>query len=165
MLTIWTVGMAIGAMAISKRVPRTAIATAGLVGAGIQGAALALPAALLSVPFFFACMFVGGTAHGVKNVMFRSLIHLRVPGEAHGQAFSTYNGVRNAAELGAFAVGGALVAAVGARGTLVYAGGISAAIAVAGLAVYRRMRLASPLSETEAEGAGGEALARAPGAD
>ena len=46
--------------------------------------------------------------------MFRSLIHVRVPDELHGRAFAAYNGIRNAAELGAFAAGGVLVAAIGA---------------------------------------------------
>ena len=65
-----------------------------------------------------ACSSVGGLAHGLKNVMFRSLIHERAPERLHGRAFAAYNGIRNAAELGAFAAGGVLVAAIGARGTL-----------------------------------------------
>ena len=52
--------------------------------------------------------------------MFRSLIHVRVPDELHGRAFA-YNGIRNAAELGALAAGGVLVAAIGACGTVAYA--------------------------------------------
>ena len=67
-----------------------------------------------------------GSAHGVKNVMFRSLIHVRVPERLHGRAFAAYNGIRNGAELGAFAAGGLLVAAIGPAGTLAYAGGLSA---------------------------------------
>ena len=51
--------------------------------------------------FFLACSFVGGLGHGVKNVMFRSLIHVRVPDRLHGRAFAAYNGIRNGAELGA----------------------------------------------------------------
>jgi hypothetical protein len=30
-------------------------------------------------------------AHGLKNVMFRSLIHVRVPDDLHGRAFAAYN--------------------------------------------------------------------------
>ena len=75
----------------------------------MQGLGLALPALWLSFAFFLVCSFVGGLAHGLKNVMFRSLIHVRVPDELHGRAFAAYNGIRNAAELGAFAAGGVLV--------------------------------------------------------
>ncbi|HEX7059314.1 MAG TPA: MFS transporter [Solirubrobacterales bacterium] len=139
MLSIWTVGMALGAMLLSKRVAAAAVGAVGLAAAATQGAALALPALWLSFAFFLACSFMGGLAHGLKNVMFRSLIHVRVPDELHGRAFAAYNGIRNSAELGAFAAGGVLVAAIGARGTLAYAGGLSALAGVAGLLALARM--------------------------
>jgi hypothetical protein len=86
-------------------------------------------------------MFMGGLAHGVKNVLFRSLIHLRVPDSLHGRAFAAYNGIRNSAELAAFAAGGLLIAAIGARGTVAYAGGLAAAVGLAGLiAMLRQFR-------------------------
>jgi Na+/melibiose symporter-like transporter len=139
MLSIWTAGMALGAMLLSRRVAVGAVAAAGLVAAATQGAALALPALWLSFAFFLACSFAGGVAHGLKNVMFRSLIHVRVPDELHGRAFAAYNGIRNTAELGAFAAGGLLVAAIGARGTLAYAGGLSALAGVIGVLALLRM--------------------------
>ena len=140
MLSIWTAGMALGAMLLSRRVAAGAIAVAGLLAATVQGAALALPALWLSFAFYLACSFVGGLGHGLKNVMFRSLIHIRVPDHLHGRAFAAYNGIRNTAELGAFAAGGLLVAAIGARGTLAYAGGLSAAVGLIGLLALARLR-------------------------
>ncbi len=139
MLSIWTVGMALGAMLISRRVAPIAVAAAGLVAAATQGIALALPALWLSFAFFLACSLLGGLAHGLKNVMFRSLIHVRVPDHLHGRAFAAYNGIRNTAELGAFAAGGLLVATIGARGTLAYAGGLSALAGALGLLALLRM--------------------------
>lgn len=139
MLSIWTVGMALGAMLLSKRVAAVAVGAVGLAAAATQGAALALPAIWLSFAFFLACSFLGGLAHGLKNVMFRSLIHVRVPEQLHGRAFAAYNGIRNTAELGAFAAGGVLVAAIGARGTLAYAGGLSALAGAIGLLALARM--------------------------
>ncbi len=138
MLSVWTIGMALGALLLSARVAAYALATIGLAAAATQGLALALPALWLSFAFFLACSFMGGVAHGLKNVMFRSLIHLRVPPELHGRAFAAYNGIRNSAELGAFAAGGVLVAAIGARGTLAFAGGLSALAGAAGLLVLIR---------------------------
>jgi hypothetical protein len=79
------------------------------------------------------CYFAGGLGHGLKNVAFRTLIHERVPAAGHGRAFAAYNGIRNGAELAALAAGGLLVATVGARGTLVIAGGVAALAGVAGL--------------------------------
>ena len=57
----------------------------------------------------------GGVAHGVKNVLLRTLIHERVPEALRGRAFAAYNGARNGAELGALALGGVVVGAFGAR--------------------------------------------------
>jgi predicted MFS family arabinose efflux permease len=137
-LSLWTVGMALGALLLSPRVAAGAVAATGLLAAAVQGMGLALPALWLSFGFFLACSFVGGAAHGVKNVMFRSLIHVRVPEHLHGRAFAAYNGIRNSAELGAFAAGGVLVAAIGARGTVAYAGGLSALVGLIGLLVLVR---------------------------
>lgn len=139
MLSIWTIGMALGAMLLSRRVAAAAVAAVGLVAAATQGLALALPALWLSFGFFLACSLIGGVAHGLKNVMFRSLIHFQVPDSLHGRAFAAYNGIRNTAELGAFAAGGVLVAAIGARGTLAYAGGLSALAGLAGVLALLRM--------------------------
>jgi Major Facilitator Superfamily len=139
MLSIWTVGMALGALLLSPRVIPGAVAATGLAAVAVQGSALALPALWLSFTFFLACSFMGGLAHGLKNVMFRSLIHVRVPDRLHGRAFAAYNGIRNAAELGAFAAGGLLVVAIGARGTLAYAGGLSALAGLIGVLALLRM--------------------------
>ena len=84
-------------------------------------------------------MYIGGLAHGVKNDMFRSMIHVRVPDSVHGRAFAAYNGIRNSAELAAFAAGGLLIAGLGARGTVAYAGGLAAIVGLAGLAAMLRM--------------------------
>jgi hypothetical protein len=138
-LSIWTLGMAVGAMLLSRRVAGAAVAAVGLGAVAVQGTGLALPAIWLSFAFLLFCGFVGGTAHGVKNVMFRSLIHVRVPDNLHGRAFAAYNGIRNTAELGAFAAGGALVALIGARGTVAYAGGLSALAGVIGVLALLRM--------------------------
>lgn len=138
-LSIWTAGMASGALLLSPRVAAGGVAATGLAAVAVQGAGLALPALWLSFGFFIACGFMGGAAHGLKNVMFRSLIHVRVPERLHGRAFAAYNGIRNAAELGAFAAGGLLVVAIGARGTLAYAGGLSALAGLIGLLALLRM--------------------------
>jgi MFS transporter len=165
MLSIWTVGMALGALLVSPRVAAGAVAAAGLSAVAIQGSALALPAIWLSFGFFLACSFMGGVAHGLKNVMFRSLIHVRVPDHLHGRAFAAYNGIRNSAELGSFAAGGFLVVAIGARGTLAYAGGLSALAGLVGLLsllrMYRGWVPAGPVGP--ARGQGGSAEPPGPG--
>lgn len=148
MFSVWTVGMALGALLLSRRVATATLAAAGLIAATIQGASLALPALWLSFAFYLACALVGGTAHGVKNVMYRSLIHTRVPESLHGRAFAAYNAIRNTAELGAFAAGGFLVATVGPRGTLAYAGGLSALAGFVGLLALLRLKQEAAATET-----------------
>ncbi len=138
-LSIWTVGMAVGALLLSARVAVGAAAATGLAAVAVQGTGLALPALWPSFAFFLACSFMGGLAHGLKNVMFRTLIHVRVPGRLHGRVFAAYNGIRNSAEVGAFAAGGLLVTAIGPRGTLAYAGGLSTLAGLLGLLVLLRM--------------------------
>jgi MFS family permease len=128
LLTSWTLGMAAGSAALAHRVPAPRLAAAALVavvlqGAGIAGAALSPVLWMALVGFSF-----GGVAHGVKNVLLRTLIHERVPDALRGRAFAAYNGARNGAELGALALGGLVVGAFGARPALLAAGVGPAAI-------------------------------------
>jgi MFS family permease len=122
LLTSWTLGMAAGSGALAHRVPRATAALAALFavvlqGAGIAGAALSPVLSMALIGFA-----LGGVAHGVKNVLLRTLIHERVPESLRGRAFAAYNGARNGAELGALAIGGIVVAAFGARPALLLAG-------------------------------------------
>jgi MFS family permease len=128
LITGWTFGMAVGAAGVAHRVPRSGPAAGALVaivaqGLGIAGAAVSpvLGTALLGFAF-------GGVAHGVKNVLLRTVIHERVPEALRGRAFATYNGARNGAELMALAVGGLVVGAFGARAGLLASGLVPAAI-------------------------------------
>jgi Na+/melibiose symporter-like transporter len=149
----WTIGMILGALVISKRVPAHLLVAAAFVAVAVQGAGKALTPLWLVFGFMLVCYFVGGVGHGVKNVMFRTLIHERVPTRLHGRAFAAYNGIRNAAELGALALGGVLVAALGARWTLLLAGGIAALAGLAGLAALPRVSERSSVEEPPATAA------------
>jgi hypothetical protein len=114
-------GMVVGAMGIAPRV-RIPLAVAGLLALALQGAGVAASALVAVLPWVVAGFFLGGIAHGVKNVLLRTLIQQRVPAESHGRAFAAYNAARNSAELGALAAGGALVGVLGAQTALLLAG-------------------------------------------
>ena len=149
--TSWFVGMALGGLVLSRRVRGGALAGAALVAIVVQSLGLALPTIWISFAFALALYVVGGTAHGTKNVLLRTLLHQRVPARLHGRAFAAYNGLRNGAEMVALLLGGALVVALGARWTLFLAGALPALAGLAGLAVYRRTRAAhAPAPTTEA---------------
>jgi uncharacterized RDD family membrane protein YckC len=112
-----------------------ALAAVVLQGLGITGAAVspALGAALIGFSF-------GGIAHGVKNVLLRTLIHDRVPDALRGRAFAAYNGARNGAELGALVLGSIVVSALGARAALLVAGLGPAAIGATSLVLLLKHR-------------------------
>jgi MFS family permease len=122
LLTSWTLGMAAGSAGLAHRVGRTRLAVGGLVAVVVQGIGIA-GGAVSSVLWMALIGFsLGGVAHGVKNVLLRTLIHERVPEALRGRAFAAYNGARNGAELGALVLGGIAVGAVGARAALLVAG-------------------------------------------
>ena len=138
-LTGWTVGMLLAANFLAPRIPVASFAVAACAAVAVQGFGKALAPIWLVFWFMVVCYVIGGAGHGVKNVAF----HEGVPADRHGRAFAAYNGLRNSAELVALAAGGALVAALGARGTLVIAGGVSAAAGLAGLAALRHRAFAA----------------------
>jgi hypothetical protein len=135
--------MVLGATLLPRRFGSGVLAAGALVAIIVQGLGLAGPAVWLVPLLAFVFFFVGGTAHGTKNVLIRTLIHERVPSSLHGRAFAAYNGLRNAAELVALVAGGLLVTAIGARWTMLLAGAIPA---VAGLVAFgiARWRLVEP---------------------
>jgi MFS family permease len=94
----------------------------------------------------------GGVAHGAKNVLLRTLIHERVPESLRGRAFAAYNGARNGAELGALALGALLVAAIGARGSLLVAGLGPALIGAFCLRLLVTRRRGAAITTTNNEG-------------
>lgn len=150
LLSSWTAGMVLGATLLPRRISQSALGVGAVVAIVAQGAGLAAPTIWLVPALAFAFFFAGGAAHGTKNVLIRTLIHERVPGSLHGRAFAAYNGLRNAAELVALAAGGLLVAAVGARGTMLLAGVVPIVAGVVALVAARRRLAAVPVPEAAA---------------
>jgi MFS family permease len=133
LVSAWTVGMLAGAAGLARLVPRPwqaagALAAVAVQGAGLLGAAVGATLTLALIGFA-----IGGVAHGVKNVLLRTLIHERVPEEMRGRAFAAYNAARNGAELCALAAGGVVVGVAGSQVALALAGAIPLGIALAAL--------------------------------
>jgi hypothetical protein len=143
-------GMVIGSTLVASRVPAAAYATAALGAMALQGAGLALPTLWLVLPFAPGAYLVGGIGHGTKNVVVRTLIHARVSDELRGRAWAAYSAGRNAAELLALVGGGLLVAAIGARWTLLAAGALPVLAASVALAQATRRRASPAASLTSA---------------
>jgi MFS family permease len=145
LLTCWTLGMALGATLLPRRVAPGMLAVAALAAIAVQGFGIGAPAIFLVPALAFTLFFVGGLAHGTKNVLVRTLIHERVPASLHGRAYAAYNALRNGAELVALLAGGFLVAALGARWTLFLAGAIPMTAGLVALAVSRRRLADEPV--------------------
>ncbi len=143
--TSWFVGMTIGGLLLARLVRTSALAGAALVAIVVQSVGLAAPTIPLVFTFALVCYIVGGAAHGTKNVLIRTLLHQRVPARLHGRAFAAYNAIRNGAEMVALLLGGLLIAAIGARWTLLLAGLAPAVAGLIGLAIYRRTHGSSEL--------------------
>jgi len=150
LLTSWTLGMVAGSAGLAHRIGRTGLATGAPIAVLLQGLGIA-GGALASVLWVALIGFsLGGVAHGVKNVLLRTLIHERVPEELRGRAFAAYNGGRNGAELGALVLGGLVVGALGARAALLVAGLGPALIGAACLLlVVTRRRAAAAVTTNE----------------
>ena len=146
-LASWTIGMALGATLLPRRIGTGALALAAVAAIVVQGLGLAGPTLWLVPALAVAFFFVGGVAHGTKNVLVRTLIHERVPGALHGRAFAAYNGLRNAAELVALVSGGVLVTVLGARGTMFLAGVIPILAGLVAIVVARRTLAVEPVPE------------------
>jgi MFS family permease len=140
LLSSWTVGMAAGSAGLAHQVGRAHLAAGGLVAVVLQGLGIAGGALATIVWIALIGFSLGGVAHGVKNVLLRTVIHQRVPEALRGRAFAAYNGARNGAELGALVLGGIAVGALGARPTLLIAGLGPAAIGAACLLLLIKRR-------------------------
>jgi hypothetical protein len=140
LLTGWTVGMVAGASTLARRVPPALLATAALGAVAIQGAGLFGAAVSNVLALAVAGFALGGAAHGVKNVVLRTLIHERTPESLRGRVYAAYNAARNAAELGALAGGGVLVGLIGARAALLMSGAVPLAIGAAAVALTATRR-------------------------
>ena len=138
--------MVVGAVGGAPRVPVRLLAASAVAAAGLQGVGKAGAAAIGVLPAALVLYALGGAAHGLKNTSARALIHERVAPEAHGRAFAAYAALRNCAELAALGLGGLLVELVGARTTLVLAGGGTATAGALGLLALGRRRLGASSS-------------------
>jgi MFS family permease len=143
LISAWTLGMVGGAVGVARLVPRGWLARGVLAAIAVQGAGMFGAAAVAVLSVALAGFVVGGVAHGVKNVLARTLIHERVPDAMRGRVFATYNAARNGAELGALGLGGVAVGALGAQAALALSGAIPLAIGLAALALLTRRREAA----------------------
>ena len=154
LMATWGAGMALGALVVAPRFRLGSMACVAVAAVAAQGLGIAVPALWPMVWLAIAGYLFGGISHGTKNVLARTLIHHRAPERLRGRAFAAFNGLRNGAELVALTLGGIAISALGARWTLVYAGGVPV------IAACRRARVdagAGAAGDRRGRGAGARA--------
>jgi MFS family permease len=102
---------------------------AALAGAGVvMGAGLLLAAAVVSVATLAGGWVLGGIANAAQRVSINALIRSRVADAERGRAFAAASGIVQAANLLGLAAGAGVVARLGARGSLLGAGSLTAVV-------------------------------------
>ena len=139
LLTSWSVGMIAGAFVTGRWAPGGSLTLAVVMAAVLGGLAVGGAAAVAMFAVAIPAFVLGGLANGVHNVAMRSLIHRRVPGRLHGRVFAAYGALTASGSIGALALGGAVVAFLGARGSLMLAGFGELAVGLLALAWYTRV--------------------------
>jgi MFS family permease len=132
----WLLGMAGGASLIAARLPKEGLVRALMAASVIGGLAVASAAAFGQIAIAVALFVLGGLANGVQSVSMRSLIVHRTPDRSRGRVFAAYGGVANGMQIGAMALAGGVVVALGGRTVLMVAGLGSAAAGVIGYLWY-----------------------------
>lgn len=138
-LTLWGAGVLLGAQVPrridSGRQPAALACGNLLAGLGIAGIGL-VPH--LSIALFAA--IVGGIGNGVANVAQNTLVSHRSSPEHRGQAFAALGAIVQAATSVGTAAAAPIVIALHANGAFLAAGVVSAACAIAGLALTKSTR-------------------------
>jgi MFS family permease len=114
---MWMVGVLIGARIGGRFRSVRGIALLLAVCECGMGFALGWPAVVPLFVVLAGAYFVGGICNGAQNVAQSGLVRLRSPQDMRGRAFAGVNGLISAANLMASAVGGVVVAELGARFT------------------------------------------------
>ena len=137
---MWMAGMIAGS-ALTPRMGRTTPTLLWVMAVALLVTAVGLVAAGLSPvwPLAAAAFLVGGIGNGGLSVACRTIITLRTADEFRGRVFGAMTGTIQGAGVLAYVAGGALVAGLGPRVTIVGSGCAAAVVGVVFLAAVRRM--------------------------
>ena len=155
---MWMAGMVVGS-ALTPRFGNDILRLLKVMGASEVVLAVGLMAAGVSPIWQLAAVafVVGGLGNGALSVACRTIVTLRVPDEFRGRAFGVMTGSINAGSVVAFAAGGALVATLGPRVSIVACGAAALAVGLVFGAYLRIAAVAAQVVVVPAETPGAEA--------
>lgn len=149
----WTAGMIVGTLAGGRLRSRWLLGTA-LTGAVLTGLGIALAGIAATLWLAVAAYAAGGLANGLESVATLSYLGSRAPRHLAGRVFAVYSGIVFGGISVGMAVAAGLLTGVGARGTLLIAGGGAMIAALAGMAAYLIQRRSARRLLAEAEASG-----------
>lgn len=155
---MWMAGMVVGS-ALTPRFGRDSVRLLRVMGVadivlalGLMGAGVAPAWPLAAIAFV-----VGGLGNGGLAVASRTIVTLRAPDAYRGRVFGVMSGVINSGSVVAFTAGGALVAGLGPRVSIVGCGAAALGVGLLFAAFTRGASMSSPPivlePETEISGA------------
>lgn len=145
----WLIGMVLGASLIGGHLERTRLVPGMLIAAIFGGVGVFIAAAVPNLALATAMFAIGGIANGVEVVSIRSLLVLRSPEAVRGRVLAAWSAVSKGTQIGAYAAGGVLVTAMGARAALVIGGLGTALVGVLGLVRYGTLGTADKTFEVQ----------------
>ena len=142
---MWMAGMVVGS-ALTPRFGRDSVRLLRVMGAAEILLAVGLMAAGVAPvwPLAAVAFVVGGFGNGGLSVASRTIVTLRVPDAYRGRAFGVMSGVINAGSVVAFTAGGALVAGLGPRVSIVGCGAAALGLGLVFAAFTRGASMSSP---------------------
>lgn len=135
----WAAGMVVGATVLARRLRNDRLMPALLVACAVTGAAVLAAGGAPVLAVALAAYVAGGCANGLQNVVVRTLIQQRAPGDLHGRVYAVYAGIASTADVGSSGLGGLLVTIAGGRSAMVLAGSLALLATAAGTVAHWRL--------------------------
>lgn len=125
---LWPAAGILGGWFAGRLVGESSMLRALAVATVVMGVGLAAAGAVVSLMAVAIGWLLGGAAGAVQRVAVTALTRARTPDEVRGRVFAASSAVFQAGNLVGLAIGAGLVEVVGARGTLLLAGAVTAVV-------------------------------------
>lgn len=139
---LWPAAGILGGWLGGRLLGDRALSRALALSIGLMGVGLVVAGSVPSIVVVGVGWVLGGTANALQRVCVNALVRSRVEDASRGRTFAAAGGVFQAANLAGLAVGAGVVAALGARTSLLAAGATAVVVSVVVLAVVTALPVA-----------------------
>ncbi|MDT0166942.1 MFS transporter [Actinotalea sp. AC32] len=142
---LWPAAGVLGGWAAGRLVGQPALFRALAAAVVLMGVGLLVTGSVVSIVAVGTGWVLGGAANAAQRVALNALVRARTADAERGRVFAAVSGGLQVANLVGLAVGAGVVAAIGARASLLVSGAVTVAVGAA-LLVAGRARVADPTS-------------------